>query len=60
MNEIELEKEVKDYIEKLEQENKSAIKLINNYKSLVLKHNNSEIDYKIFMDSVVLLTTYKI
>ena len=25
MNEIELEKEVKDYIEKLEQENKSAI-----------------------------------
>ena len=60
MNEIELEKEVKDYIEKLEQENKSAIKLINNYKSLVLKHNNNEIDYKIFMDSVVLLTTYKI
>mgnify|MGYP003115855395 CR=1 FL=1 len=50
MNEIELEK----------QENKSAIKLINNYKSLVLKHNNNEIDYKIFMDSVVLLTTYKI
>ena len=49
-----------DYIEKLEQENKSAKKLINNYKSLVLKHNNSEIDYKIFMDSVVLLTTYKI
>ena len=60
MNEIELEKEVKDYIDKLEQENKSAIKLINNYKSLVLKHNNNEIDYKIFMDSVVLLTTYKV
>ena len=60
MNEIELEKEVKDYINKLEKENKSAIKLINNYKSLVLKHNNNEIDYKIFMDSVVLLTTYKI
>jgi hypothetical protein len=55
---INMDKE--DYIEKLEQENKSAIKLINNYKSLVLKHNNNEIDYKIFMDSVVLLTTYKI
>ncbi len=49
-----------DYIEKLEKENKSAIKLINNYKSLVLKHNNNEIDYKVFMDSVVLLTTYKV
>ena len=35
MNEIELEKEVNDYIKKLEKENKSAIKLINNYKSLV-------------------------
>jgi hypothetical protein len=55
---INMDKE--DYIEKLEQENKSAIKLINNYKSLVLKHNNNEIDYKIFMDSVVLLTTYKV
>tara|TARA_R100001086_G_C11722319_1_gene227244 strand:- start:300 stop:476 length:177 start_codon:yes stop_codon:yes gene_type:complete len=55
---INMDKE--DYIEKLEQENKSAKKLINNYKSLVLKHNNNEIDYKIFMDSVVLLTTYKI
>jgi hypothetical protein len=60
MNEIELEKEVNDYIKKLEKENDSAKKLINNYKSLVLKHNNNEIDYKIFMDSVVLLTTYKI
>ena len=60
MNEIELEKEVKDYIEKLEQENKSAIKLINNYKSLVLKYNNKEIEHKLFMDSALLLTTYKI
>ena len=47
-----------DYIEKLEQENKSAKKLINNYKSLVLKYNNKEIEHKLFMDSVVLLTTY--
>ena len=50
----------KDYIEKLEQENKSAKKLINNYKSLVLKYNNKEIEHKLFMDSAVLLTTYKI
>ena len=49
-----------DYIEKLAQENKSAIKLINNYKSLVLKYNNKEIEHKLFMDSALLLTTYKI
>ena len=34
MNEIELEKEVNDYIKKLEKENDSAKKLINNYISL--------------------------
>ena len=60
MNEIELEKEVNDYIKKLEKENDSAKKLINNYKSLVLKYNNKEIEHKLFMDSALLLTTYKI
>ena len=60
MNEIELEKEVNDYIKKLEKENDSAKKLINNYKSLILKYNNKEIEHKLFMDSVVLLTTYKV
>ena len=49
-----------DYIEKLEKENKELRKLINNYKSLVISHNELKIDTKLFWDSALLLTTYKI
>jgi hypothetical protein len=50
----------KDYIEKLEQENKELRKLVNHYKSLVINHNELKINTKFFWDSVLLLTTYKI
>ncbi len=49
-----------DYIEKLEKENKELRKLINNYKSLVIRHNELKMDTKLFWDSALLLTTYKI
>ena len=45
-----------DYVKRLEEENESLRTLVNNYKTLVLSHHNKEIEYKSFMDSILLQT----